>query len=118
MLKMVGTVLVAASIGIAAPVRTIVTGHVRDEAGAPVPRAEIECLLLATDKRLSATTDENGAFSLDVPPAARVSIRASHPDFGVQWTGGFAVDVPAWTRYYYAGPTPTQPIDLVLRKGV
>ena len=59
---------------VAAQAPALLTGTVRAQAGAPVPLAE----LVFTTDRASATTDEQGRFSLSIPPetAGRLAVRA------------------------------------------
>jgi len=56
------------------------------------------------------TTGDDGAFMLCVPRGGEVSIRAEHPDFGLQWTDG------DWRGHRYHG-IPDRPLRLVLRRG-
>lgn len=90
-----------------------VSGWVRDEAGGPVAGAQVRVRDQVQGKDTFSTSDAAGAFSLQVPATPRLWVVASHWDFGVQWS-----DPVAWSRFQRFGPTPGQPVDLVLRRGV
>ena len=120
MAKTLSILLVVASVAgrlTSNPDNRLVAGHVRDESGAAIRGAQVECPLPSGSK-LSTLTDDGGAFSLDIPATRQVSIIASHPDFGVQWTAGFAA-----VSHYGLGTgtlvqVPARPVELVLRKGI
>lgn len=101
-----------------APAQVIVSGHVADEAGKPVPGAEVQLTSPLVKERVPVLTNASGAFSIAVPPVSRVAIVASHPEFGRQFTGGFDAAGASWDVYRYIGPVPTGPIELRLRRGV
>jgi len=108
------------------PPTAIISGHVRDENGAPVSGAHVTLRDRSEDEfdpvtrsiRLArSVTDANGSFSAEVTRAHRpyIIMYASHDDFGDQWTG-FAS--PGLRGFWRAGPMPQAPVELVLRRGI
>ena len=101
-----------------------VTGYVTDEAGQPVPGATVRVLSslqAARRDEVSVSTTATGAFSATFPASPRVLVDATHPDYGLQFTGGaspFGAEEVRWTAFSYAGPVPATPITLQLRRGV
>ena len=101
------------------PPTAIISGHVRDENDAPVSGAQVTLRDRSWDsfEAVFTLTDANGSFSAEVTRARRPYpiIYASHDDFGDQWTG-FAS--PGLRGFWRAGPMPTAPVELVLRRGI
>jgi hypothetical protein len=111
-------IALALGLGLSAPAQVTVTGRVTDESGSPVSGAEVRVLAPSAKVDSKVVTDAGGLFSASIPPVAVVSISASHSDFGLQFTSGADIRVPAWTGFRYAGAVPTGAIDLRLRRGV
>jgi hypothetical protein len=95
-----------------------VGGYVQDEAGRGVSGAEVRAMTMPAEVVITASTARDGGFALDVPPTPQLSLTASHPAFGLQWTGGYAVGQPRWDGFRYGGVVPEGPVTLVLRRGV
>ncbi len=66
------------------------SGTVRDEAGMPIPRANVSSLELSARKMASAITDGQGAFELTVPHGRKVRLQVQS-ELGMSET---RVDVP------------------------
>jgi hypothetical protein len=66
------------------------SGHVSDEGGQPIGGVEVRIQSATLDVPFSVFTDASGRFTASLP-ASRISVSASHPDFGLQFTGDPAV---------------------------
>jgi hypothetical protein len=95
-----------------------VSGYVQDEAGRGVSGAAVRAMTMPAEDIVTTLSARDGAFTLEVPPTPQVSLSASHPDFGAQWTSGRIVGRPSWDGYGYGGAVPDRPVTLVLRRGV
>lgn len=84
---------------------------VEENAGVPVPSAEVVATGQGRVWERTATTDDEGAFRICVPASDAVEVRAAHPDFGLQWTSLRGLGHRYWDAM------PDAPLQLALRRG-
>ena len=70
-----------------------ISGNVRDQNGAAVPKAEIVIRDEATDVSRTISADENGYYSVPSLPPGRYTITASAPSFKKTVTSGVDLHV-------------------------
>jgi TonB-dependent Receptor Plug Domain. len=75
-----------------------VLGYVRDNSGAPIAKAGVELLNLATGVKIERTTDDDGRFEFVGVPAAQYKVTATAPGFNRTESKAFMVNVNSRQR--------------------